>query len=767
MLRRIIISFILLVSLCALFAPLTFTGPNNDLTTSTAFAQDGEGDSKSTPPSSSPDFQEMMNDTVKILNLAMAFLERLLWPVLLLIGGLLKNDILFGAGMEEMMLNIWRNIRNIVNILFVLILLGIAFYNVMGGSTQEYHIKTILPKFIIALIAVNFSFLAVKVVIDGVSVVTTAFFALPSAVEQQLKEKDPEKKLKFGESETLKQAVCTGLYGTGDDYKPPDDKTALCKSNPKLPYEFTDDGKLFFSSFDSNNAAIILATNFGKVGEIKKVTLRGPGSAVKDLFLNSLFSATLYIIYATAFIALLIILAVRLIVLWVTMVLSPLIVLSFIIPDNLKSSLGGSGELGKKFVKNAIAPIPIALVMSIGFIMITAWKDARFLGGSLASETAGLNLLTSGMSTLQDLVAAIGMVVVIWLGVFEAAKDTYAQGMVEGLGNAVKQAGKFVVTAPFKYLPLIPVKAGEKPVSVGAITGALGQIPQQFRERQAKEEKRVLRSLGFHGGSIEDEIKESKNPEDFVKTTANGYRGGWDERSQKAITEKLKKADFRNKFFQHIPTTIEVKGEKYTRQKIEKMLKESNLPTEVAERIAQIQKDKVGVKTPTAAAKPGEAAPGTTPPGTAPPPGSDNAAQYGLKPADRAKYEALLAASGTDAASQKVREEGQEAKDKHDKIDEVVRKYQSEIGNAERKPENYERIVTEHRAKIIKQLDDNGIKDKDEQERRANALMKGLVSQAAGSLAGDAKTAFENSDIIKKILGTTEATPPAPGTPPK
>ena len=65
--------------------------------------------------------------------------------------------------MEERLLLIWVNVRNIVNILFVFILLAIAFYNVVGAG-DNYHIKR-TPKFIIALIAVNFTYIAAKVVL--------------------------------------------------------------------------------------------------------------------------------------------------------------------------------------------------------------------------------------------------------------------------------------------------------------------------------------------------------------------------------------------------------------------------------------------------------------------------------------------------------------------------------------------------------------------------------------------------------------------------
>lgn len=464
---------------------------------------------KTTAPSNDKEYMDMMEELGKALILVSEFLQRIIWPVLLLIGGLLKNDILFAAGMEETMLAIWRNIRNIVNILFILVLLGIAFYNVVGGSSQDYHIKTILPKFVIALIAVNFSFLAVKVVVDGVSVVTTAIFALPNAVFDEMSGTGKNNPKELTNDEQFKKGICELNYGYGDKYAPPAEN-GYCIAD-KTKKDFTQKGKDFFRMYDSNNAAIVLAVNMGKVAEINKVTIKDFTQAVKSMLLNVLFSTMMYIVYSVAFVAMLIILAIRLVVLWVTMVLSPLIVLKYVIPESLKSSLGGADELGKKFVQNAIAPIPIALVMSIGFIMLQSWKQARF--GSLDIQTLDVNLLTSGMSTLQDLMAAVAMVVIVWVGVFEAAKGTYAESIVGGLKTAVEGAGKFVATAPFKYMPIIPVGAGGDKVSVGTVAGAFSQLPQVLDSRERQKQSDFLENtLGIKSDdSMNRRIKDQKD----------------------------------------------------------------------------------------------------------------------------------------------------------------------------------------------------------------------------------------------------------------
>ncbi len=534
-----------------------------------------------TAPSNDAEYMKLMEELGKALILVSEFLQRLIWPILLMIGGLLKNDILFAAGMEETMLAIWRNIRNIVNILFILVLLGIAFYNVVGGSSQDYHIKTILPKFVIALIAVNFSFLAVKVVVDGVSVVTTAIFALPSAISKELTTTGNKD---LSESEEFITGFCNGFYLDNGKYTPPD-KDGLCK--PGDVRSLSDKGKQFFSTFDSNNAAIVLAINMGKVAEVNKVVLKDPAHAVKSLLINVLFSTMLYIVYSVAFVAMLIVLAVRLVVLWVTMVLSPLIVLKYVIPESLKSSLGGADELGKKFVQNAIAPIPIALVMSIGFIMLQSWKQARF--SSFEVQTLDVNLLTSGMSTLQDLIGAVAMVVVIWVGVFEASKGTYAESIVGGLKTAVEGAGKFVAAAPFKYMPIIPVGSSGDKVSVSTVVGGLSQLPGMLEQRgRAKETEFLEQTLGIKtDDSVRKAYDKSESGTDVAANVLR-FKDRRDPDTQKGIGKKLKdNPAYANDFFRYLkPEYTGADGKKYKRKEIIDGFQAGTLPKDVFDMIA-------------------------------------------------------------------------------------------------------------------------------------------------------------------------------------
>lgn len=425
----------------------------------------------------SSDEAKLQTNILSFLRLLMEWMQRVLWPVLLMIGGLMNNDLLFGAGMEQRSLLIWQNIRDLVNVLFVLILLAIALYNVVGGHNQEFQLKTVLPKFVIALIAVNFSFIGLKIVLDGVNVVSTAIFAMPDSVQKGLSDlsKNPE----------LDKKVCQGLYGVDTaEYTiavTAAGENALCAAGSPT---FTDSGKIFFARFGAQNAAVVLAINYGNIADYDKVKLSLTNTT--KLVINIFFSVVFYLIYAVSFVALMLVLLVRVIVLWLLLVLSPLAALTMVLPKELTSGLGEAGNLKEQFVSHAIVPIPIALVMTIGFILLDGFNKSILPGASLNSPTIGVGLLVSGVSTFQDLIIAIAGVGFIWTGVFAAADKTMAKSLTGKLKTMAQGAGSFVATS-WQYAPFIPVKGAVdekgKPLKI-SLAGAMGMGGEMVRGRE-------------------------------------------------------------------------------------------------------------------------------------------------------------------------------------------------------------------------------------------------------------------------------------------
>jgi len=474
-----------------------------------------------TPTAVKPEVDQMIMKVIDGLSLIMRLLQRILWPVLLMIGSLLQNDILYGPGMETNLLNIWSTIRNMVNIIFVLILLAIALYNVMGIG-ENYSLKKMLPKFIIALIAVNFTYIGIKVVLDSVNVVSTAIFALPVNIQTPAEGQvgiltanqvtgfcEGLYQGKVGSPEYLTNwGNATNASAGGVAYC--DDKGKINTSNPTVAN--------FFNSFNARNAALALALAMGKINLLDKVYVSSNAGA-KELLLNTGFSVVLYVVYAVAFVVLFVVLLVRIVALWLMICISPIMMLKYVLPEKMVSSLGEAGNFADKFVKNAIVPITMAAVLTIGFILLQAFEVADYskINQAVAGGVLGVGLFTSGLTTFQQLIAAMGMTVFVWTGIFTVTKDTFAGAITGAIKSAVGGAGKALAQVPL-MMPLFPTAKGTASILEAKYAlEAAKNIPGNISQRTWKERFPDIARLAGYGGNKETELANAKTEADVKR----------------------------------------------------------------------------------------------------------------------------------------------------------------------------------------------------------------------------------------------------------
>ncbi|MEK7529227.1 MAG: hypothetical protein AAB592_05665 [Patescibacteria group bacterium] len=422
------------------------------------------------------DMTKLLQSVQNIFTVVMQFLSSWLWPLMLIIGSLFDNNLIFGGAMGERLLEIWVQIRNLVNVIFVLILLVIAVYNVLGLPEEglggvNLSFKQTLPKFVIALIAVNFSFLGAKVVLDFTNVLTVAAFSLPGTLAEEQFEAQKGK---------LETSIC-------DPINEDTPMRAMMCERVGDRWKYNARAKVFFERVSSDNIALMMAVNFGKLSQQRYVK-----EGLKDitqLAFNILFGVTIYAVYALSFIALFIVLLVRLVVLWVAVAFSPVIAITIVLPSLLQSlSLGEGGSPVDIFIQHAVAPLIIGVFLSIGYLMLDAMAgDPGAIGEGLAGvslSSVDVNAQATDISDLQQLLIAVATVAVVWMGVFGAVKKTFAQGIVGTIEEHAKTFGKFIAKLPV-YAQVIPVTGDQKDNMslLGAfrtITGAESELDANY-----------------------------------------------------------------------------------------------------------------------------------------------------------------------------------------------------------------------------------------------------------------------------------------------
>lgn len=459
-----------------------------------------------------------------MVSLFLKGLNLFLWPFLVVLGDLMDNDLIIGPGMEETLLSIWVQVRNLVNIGFAVFLLVIAFYNVLPLSENEGNLamKTALPKLVIGLILVNFTFLGGKIILDVANVGTMAAFALPEVVETF---DFTEQREEFVEKVCYKE-VPTEEDGEETNTDPvPWDTEQDGEDVPiytQLFCAFDEDGKTngelneamettYFEDLNSNNAGLVMAVNMGAL-ESLSLLKDDAVNDFSDLVINSMFALIMYFVMACSYIVLGLVLLARIVVLWVALALSPLVVLFYVIPQ-LKESVGSNLDIVEKVTKHLLAPIIIGLTMTIGYMMVSSIGDFGSVGSLKASELVGAKFLASGIDDMEKFVIAIASVVIVWTGIFAAASGTYAEFATNAVKGFGEKVGGAIAKAPL-YATTIPVgvgkDGGQEKVSPMAIFGladaAMNNLQSQKRLRgelqQLSDRSPIVRKLvGDLGGA--------------------------------------------------------------------------------------------------------------------------------------------------------------------------------------------------------------------------------------------------------------------------
>ncbi|MEK7137508.1 MAG: hypothetical protein AAB853_04465, partial [Patescibacteria group bacterium] len=117
------------------------------------------------------------------------------WVALSGVEALLDPDFIFGAipvddkgvptgaprPMETVLHGLWLLSRNITNAIFAFILLAGGIYLILNaGGEGISKIKQMAPKFVLAVILVNFSWFFPRVIIDAANVMSAVIYQLPS-----------------------------------------------------------------------------------------------------------------------------------------------------------------------------------------------------------------------------------------------------------------------------------------------------------------------------------------------------------------------------------------------------------------------------------------------------------------------------------------------------------------------------------------------------------------------------------------------------------
>lgn len=149
--------------------------------TEIARAAKAEADKKSEDEKTknfTPDYSQSLLKFSQFLAVILKPLMYLNWLFIAIAWAFMDNRFIYDPVVIDDLHNVWLMFRNIVNILFVFLLIVVALKNLFMWKKLE-DLWKIVWKIVIALVLVNFSWFAIKVVVDFGSVMTNVVFRLP------------------------------------------------------------------------------------------------------------------------------------------------------------------------------------------------------------------------------------------------------------------------------------------------------------------------------------------------------------------------------------------------------------------------------------------------------------------------------------------------------------------------------------------------------------------------------------------------------------
>ena len=450
-----------------------------------------------------------------------------------LIGELMGSTFILDTGMGEVLKLVWVVMRNLVNIALTLGLLVLAVPVVLniGGSEQSgiALLKKILPKFIIALIAVNFTFFGARLVLSANDILATAVFSLPQAVwqgnirglpcpttasaengafntpdcvteiqkelEAATKNVEVEWEKSSGETVTIKKPNDSA---TGSSYK---------EIGGFIQKMYSETDQLAVSVVNRENFALAMLSNMLDMKTI--INLNATNNSFFGTLVSTVGAAIATLITTFVFFFLLVALVVRMVMLWVLIAVAPLGLAAKILGDTVSIPFLSEVDWVKNFMRYAFYPLLASVPLSVGMVMIFAGNSLTSLGTT--SSDAITAALAGDMHALLWWAAAIG---VIWVGTKKAIDQAapLAGGIVDSVYGGVNALGKGALGS-VKYAPIVPLPGGQS-ISLDALQAVPEQVRGNLRGLTQKKAKSI-------SGPLSNFIRDGSAPTDLSEEDAN------------------------------------------------------------------------------------------------------------------------------------------------------------------------------------------------------------------------------------------------------
>ncbi len=426
---------------------------------------------------------ELQQAFMTVLSMITTFMQILLLIILDMLGYLLQGDFFSDAKMMSSLNSIWVLSRNIMNIIFALMLIGVAFYTIITAKAEL--IKSKFAQFVIAVVLVNFSWFFPRVIIDVANILTATVYSVPGM-------------LGLGTCQNFEGTKCRVIV-----------KTLLLPSEQAVD-DFIDVqcgglnnatcgcirgiGCLRRADYDSPAAESMnvahatlnqMAVSFIHIDTLTQIPPEIFGGAVDrgifesslKIMINVMMVFVVQIGIVLPIIALGAGLFIRIIILWVTIAFMPFVFLGYVITGKLGTNIFKfETDLWQEFINAAFLPAVVAIPFTIGFIMLRTMATVPPPPGF--NQDWGIPMI-NGVGSWWGFLWLFAAVGIIYVGAFAALKRS---AITAKFTEKIKAVGDMAFGAAVQLPLLTPLPvpiAGVR--NVGGLLNKPNQLAQQIK----------------------------------------------------------------------------------------------------------------------------------------------------------------------------------------------------------------------------------------------------------------------------------------------
>lgn len=340
------------------------------------------------------------------LNMIIGAMNFLISPLIMLAWWLLSPDWIFWDvfNLRPVFHKLWIYVSNVVYVVFALVLVYIAIINIFYENKKTFELKSALPRLIISILMVPFSWFIVSWVLSITTVLTAEVIRIPMSTISEI----------WGKDFLEKPVVPKWVYYDKTKWAQTEDKAAWAKDTTAAAWPFSswDCAKgecwtikqMIESKWWAYNLLSIFAYWIFQVDKTQQISDQQKKSLQNlwSLWEQLVSWAVFFLAFWFMVISIIVVLFTRVFRLWIIAIFSPFFAVAYFFKDWWDKKLKEHGLTIQSFISLALVPVYVSAALAFWLMFISAvrsssptdWECVKWEYAKICPEWEEIQIMT-------------------------------------------------------------------------------------------------------------------------------------------------------------------------------------------------------------------------------------------------------------------------------------------------------------------------------------------------------------------------------------